>query len=227
MTRNGALVAAGYPSPGLDAIFGMGPVIAVVTLSDIRAAVPLAKALCAGGVRVIEMTLRTPDALDAIARIAAEVPEVVIGAGSIRSVIQIERAIAAGAVFLVSPGTSGHLLREAASCGIPFLPGVATASEALEAADAGFRHLKFFPAEAAGGVAVLDAWRGPLPELIFCPTGGIDLQSAPRYLSRSNVGCIGGSWLTPADAIENSRWADITHLARDTLATLEQRTMRR
>ena len=166
---------------------------------------------------MIEMTLRTPDALDAIRSIVEEVPEAIVGAGSIRNVRQMELAIKAGASFLVSPGASDDLLRSASRSAVQLLPGVATATEAMRAADEGYRRLKFFPAEAAGGVATLNAWRGPLHDLLFCPTGGISQRSAPSYLGCPNVICVGGSWLTPGDAVTGERWSEITSLARESL----------
>ncbi len=204
----------------LDAIMTAGPVIPVVTIAAAANAVPLARALVAGGIRVIEVTLRTPAGLDAIARIAAEVPEAIVGAGTVLSGAQAERSQKAGATFLVSPGLTPNLLAAVADLGIPLLPGIATPGEAMLALESGLSRLKFFPAEPAGGVPMLKALHGPLGELRFCPTGGIDLEAAPSYLACPNVVCVGGSWLTPAKAVAEGAWAVITDEARRSVAKL-------
>ncbi len=204
----------------LDRILGDGPVIPVVTIKDARTAVPLARALVAGGVRVIEVTLRTAAGLEAIARIAAEVPDAIVGAGTVLTGEQAEQSVAAGARFLVSPGLAPRLSSVVAGLPVPMLPGVATPSEAMAALEAGLTRLKFFPAEPAGGVPMLNALLGPLAELQFCPTGGIDLPSAPRYLACSNVRCIGGSWLTPAKALAEGAWDFVEAEARRAVALL-------
>lgn len=201
-----------------EELLDLAPVIPVVVLDDEDAAVPLARALVAGGLPAIEVTLRTPAALAAIARIAAEVPDAVIGAGTVVRPEDAERAAAAGARFLVSPGCTARLQAAMAATGLPFLPGVATASEALALLETGVTAMKFFPAEAAGGVAALKALGGPLPRVRFCPTGGIGPDTAPTYLALPNVGCVGGSWLTPADAIRSGDWARIRELASEAAA---------
>lgn len=199
------------PPPSL---LDVAPVVPVVVLNDLKAAVPLARAFVAGGLPVIEITLRTVTALSSIERIAAEVPEALIGAGTVVTTDQVKRAVTAGARFLVSPGCTDRLLDAMAASGLPYLPGVATISEMLSVLDHGSTEMKFFPAEAAGGVAYLTAAAGPLPQIRFCPTGGITAATAPRYLSLPNVGCVGGSWLTPPDAVAAGDWTRIERLAR-------------
>lgn len=201
-----------------DSLLSLVPVVPVVVLDDLAHAVPVARALVAGGLPVIELTLRTPVALDAIAAIAAEVPEILVGAGTITSPELVGRAVDAGAQFLVSPGTTPGLLRELADSGVPFLPGTATVSEAMAVLEAGFSEMKFFPAEASGGAAYLKSLASPLPAAGFCPTGGITATSAPAYLSLPNVGCVGGSWLTPADALAAGDWDRVATLAREAAA---------
>jgi 2-dehydro-3-deoxyphosphogluconate aldolase/(4S)-4-hydroxy-2-oxoglutarate aldolase len=199
-------------------VLSLAPVVPVVVLDDVAHAVPVAQALVAGGLPVIELTLRTPVALDAIAAIAAEVPEILVGAGTITSPELVSRAVKAGAQFLVSPGTTPGLLREMAWAGVPFLPGTATVSEAMAVLEAGYSEMKFFPAEASGGAAYLRSLASPLPAARFCPTGGITAASAPSYLSLPNVGCVGGSWLTPADALAAGDWDRVATLAREAAA---------
>jgi 2-dehydro-3-deoxyphosphogluconate aldolase / (4S)-4-hydroxy-2-oxoglutarate aldolase len=210
------------PAPDLlpdgGSLLSLVPVVPVVVLDDLDHAVPVARALVAGGLPVIELTLRTPVALDAIAAIAAEVPEILVGAGTITSPELVSRAVKAGAQFLVSPGTTPGLLREMAWAGVPFLPGTATVSEAMAVLEAGCSEMKFFPAEASGGAAYLKSLASPLPAARFCPTGGITAASAPSYLSLPNVGCVGGSWLTPADALAAGDWDRVAALAREAAA---------
>lgn len=198
-----------------ESLLSVVPVVPVVVIDDLAHAVPVARALAAGGLPVIELTLRTPVALEAIHAIATEVPEILVGAGTIVSPGQIKLAIDAGAQFLVSPGSTPDLLSAMAASGVPFLPGTATVSEALAVLEAGFTEMKFFPAEAAGGAAYLRSIAAPLPAARFCPTGGITAASAPSYLSLPNVGCVGGSWLTPADALANGDWHRISTLATE------------
>jgi 2-dehydro-3-deoxyphosphogluconate aldolase/(4S)-4-hydroxy-2-oxoglutarate aldolase len=174
----------------------LSPVMPVVVIDDADDAVPTARALLAGGIGVIELTLRTPAALSAIERVAAEVPDIVIGAGTVTSPDQAKQAADAGAKFLVTPGCTDAVVDACFETGLPFLPGASTVSEAMKLAERGLTALKFFPAEASGGVAYLKSIAGPLPGLKFCPTGGITVASAPSYLALPNVGCIGGSWLT-------------------------------
>ncbi|MDR7303122.1 bifunctional 4-hydroxy-2-oxoglutarate aldolase/2-dehydro-3-deoxy-phosphogluconate aldolase [Haloactinomyces albus] len=195
-------------------ILDLSPVIPVVVLDDAEHAVPTAQALLRGGLRTIEVTLRTPAALPAIERITAEVPDIVVGAGTITEPGQAEKAAKAGARYLVTPGCTERLLDEVDDTGLPGLPGISTVSEALRLAERGARALKFFPAEPSGGVPYLKALTGPLPDLRFCPTGGITPQNAPNYLTLPNVRCIGGSWLTPRDALTTGEWSRVEALAR-------------
>ncbi|MET8848736.1 bifunctional 4-hydroxy-2-oxoglutarate aldolase/2-dehydro-3-deoxy-phosphogluconate aldolase [Amycolatopsis sp. NPDC004625] len=174
----------------------LSPVMPVVVIDDADDAVPTARALLAGGIGVIELTLRTPAALSAIERVATEVPEIVIGAGTVTAADHAKQAADAGAKFLVTPGCTDSVVDACFETGLPFLPGASTVSEAMRLAERGLTALKFFPAEASGGVAYLKSIAGPLPSLRFCPTGGITVASAPSYLALPNVGCIGGSWLT-------------------------------
>ena len=190
------------------------PVIPVLTIERVADAVPLARALVAGGLPVIEMTLRTRAALDAVKAIAAEVPDCVVGVGTVTRAADIAAAIAAGAKYLVSPGTPADLAAALADAAIPVLPGCATVSEAMALGARGFKVLKFFPAEASGGMAWLKSVAAPLPELKFCPTGGIDQRNAAAYLACPNVLAVGGSWVAPKDALAAGDFARITELAR-------------
>ncbi|MBU3065731.1 bifunctional 4-hydroxy-2-oxoglutarate aldolase/2-dehydro-3-deoxy-phosphogluconate aldolase [Nocardia sp. NEAU-G5] len=192
----------------------IAPVIPVVVLDDPSTAVPLAEALLDGGIGIIEVTLRSDAALPAIEAIAAEVPEMLVGAGTLVTPVQIEAAVAAGARFLVSPGATPTLLDALADTGLPYLPGVATVSEILTVLERGVTEMKFFPAESSGGASALKAFGGPLPQVRFCPTGGITPATAPGYLALPNVGCVGGSWLTPAEAVRTGDWGRISDLAR-------------
>ena len=193
----------------------LSPVMPVVVLDDVEHAVPVAQALLRGGIRVIEVTLRTPAALASIERIAASVPDSVVGAGTVTAPGHAKQAADAGARFIVTPGATDGLLDAVAATGLPYLPGVSTVSEAMRAAERGCTVLKFFPAEAAGGTAYLKSIHGPLPGLRFCPTGGITVDSAPKYLALPNVGCVGGSWLTPADALAAGDWSRVETLAAE------------
>jgi 2-dehydro-3-deoxyphosphogluconate aldolase/(4S)-4-hydroxy-2-oxoglutarate aldolase len=188
-------------------------VIPVVNIEKPENAIPIAKALRAGGIRVIEITLRTQYGLDAISAITKAVPNVIVGAGSVTRAEQFQFVKDAGAMFAVSPGLTAPLINAAHHSGLPFLPGVMTPTEAMLAREAGFFALKLFPAVLAGGIAMLKALSGPLQDLVFCPTGGITHQTAAAFLECSNVSCIGGSWLTPADVIAQADWAGITALA--------------
>jgi 2-dehydro-3-deoxyphosphogluconate aldolase/(4S)-4-hydroxy-2-oxoglutarate aldolase len=198
----------------IAAILDAAPVIPVVTVNDARRAVPLALALARGGIRAIEMTLRTPAALDAIRAIASEAPETLLGAGTVLNGRDLDDAVRAGARFAISPGSTPALLAAAKGAPIPFLPGVATASEIMSAFESGFDHLKFFPANVLGGIEALKAFAGPFPKLRFCPTGGITAANAPDYLALANVACVGGSWLTPPTAIAAGDWDQIERLAK-------------
>jgi 2-dehydro-3-deoxyphosphogluconate aldolase/(4S)-4-hydroxy-2-oxoglutarate aldolase len=191
-----------------------GPVIPVIVLDRVADAVPLARALVAGGVRVLEVTLRTPAALACIEAIARAVPEAVVGAGTIRSAADARAAKAAGSVFGVSPGYTAEVGAACRDAYLPLLPGVATASEVMAAQADGLQFLKFFPATAAGGIPMLKALGGPFPDVVFCPTGGITPETAPQFLALPNVKVCGGSWLTPADAVAAGDWDRITQLAR-------------
>ncbi|MEU6947549.1 bifunctional 4-hydroxy-2-oxoglutarate aldolase/2-dehydro-3-deoxy-phosphogluconate aldolase [Streptomyces sp. NPDC046316] len=199
----------------LPSVLDLAPVVPVVVIEDAADAVPLTRALVAGGLPAIEVTLRTPAALDAIRAIAAEVPDAVVGAGTVISAAAVADVVGAGARFLVSPGWTESLLDAMRSAGVPFLPGVSTTSEVVSLLERGVREMKFFPAEAAGGVPYLKSLSGPLPQARFCPTGGISLGSAPSYLSLPNVGCVGGTWMLPADALAARDWARVESLARE------------
>jgi len=199
-----------------------GPVMPVIVLSDPGLAPELGRALVAGGIRVLEVTLRTKGALAAIARLREEVPDAIVGAGTVRTRAQWEAALEAGAQFGVSPGLTGELAAAARVSNVPFIPGVATPSEAMRAADEGFLIQKLFPAEAVGGVKLLKSLAGPLSELRYCPTGGISEKNAGDYLALPNVLAVGGSWLTPDDAIAARDWARITELARGARALRER-----
>lgn len=201
-------------TPSETSLLSRVPVVPVVVVDDPAHAVPVARALVAGGLPVIELTLRTPVALDAIRAIASEVPEILVGAGTIVTPGQAKEALDAGAQFLVSPGSTPSLLGAMADTGLPFLPGTATVSEVLAVLEAGYTELKFFPAEASGGAAFLKSIASPVPAARFCPTGGITAATAPSYLALPNVGCVGGSWLTPADALASGDWGRVTELAR-------------
>jgi 2-dehydro-3-deoxyphosphogluconate aldolase/(4S)-4-hydroxy-2-oxoglutarate aldolase len=195
-------------------LLDLAPVIPVVVVEDLTDAVPLARALVAGGLPAIEVTLRTPVAVDAIRAIAAEVPEAVVGAGTVVTPAQVSEVVAAGARFVVSPGWTDVLLEAMRAPGVPFLPGVSTTSEVVALLERGVREMKFFPAEAAGGTAYLKSLAGPLPQARFCPTGGIGPDSAPEYLALPNVGCVGGSWMLPKDAVAGLDWGRVEALAR-------------
>ena len=190
-------------------------VIPVIVLTDPAHAVPLARALVAGGIRMLEITLRTPAALACIEAIAKEVPDAVAGAGTVRSAADAQAAAKAGARFIVSPGYTQAVGCACRDLGLPLLPGVATGSEIMAAQDDGYNALKFFPAVPAGGAAMLKAWHGPFPEVKFCPTGGVSAANSVDFLSLPNVACVGGSWLTPADVIAKGDWAHITQLAHE------------
>lgn len=209
MTLSGTSVRSGR------SVVDLAPVVPVVVIDDPGIAVPVARALVAGGLPAIEVTLRTPTALTSIERIAAEVPGAVVGAGTVLSPEQAQAAVRAGAAFLVSPGATPRLLDAMADCGVPYLPGAVTASEVMALAERGISEVKFFPAQAAGGVPYLKSLAGPLPGVRFCPTGGIDAAAAASYLALPNVACVGGSWLTPSAALSAQAWDRIEQLARD------------
>jgi 2-dehydro-3-deoxyphosphogluconate aldolase/(4S)-4-hydroxy-2-oxoglutarate aldolase len=196
-------------------VLHVSPVIPVVTIDDPQHAVPVARALADGGVPIIELTLRTDSALESLKRIATEVPDILVGAGTILTPAQADAAVGAGAQFLVSPGVTPALLDHMLTLGVPILPGVATVGEVMALLERGITAMKFFPAGPAGGPDYLAAIGAPIPQVQFCPTGGVSLDSAPGYLKLANVSCVGGSWLTPKAAVENNDWEQITRLARE------------
>lgn len=208
--------------PRFSPLLGAARVIPVLTIDDIAQAVPLARALAEGGITVIEVTLRTDAALKACEAITHHCPDVVLGVGTILTPSQVNEARDAGAKFLVTPGTTEKLARAVAESGIAALPGAGTISEMVALLEMGFHEMKFFPAEAAGGINYLKSVAGPLADLRFCPTGGISPANAESYLSLSNVLCVGGSWLTPKAAMASSDWAEITRISREA-AKLGQR----
>lgn len=195
-------------------IFAQGPVVPVIVLNNIEHAVPMARALIAGGIRVLEVTLRTSIALEAIAKIAAEVPEALVGAGTVINANQLQQVAQAGGQFALSPGMTPELLRAGAQSDIALIPGIATTSELMQGIDLGYSHFKFFPAEAAGGVKAIKSISGPIPDVVFCPTGGISPANYLDYLALKNVACVGGSWLTPPELMDKGAWSEITHLAQ-------------
>ena len=201
-----------------EEIFAAGPVVPVLVINDVEKAVPLAKALMEGGIKVLEVTLRTPAAIDVIKRIAQEVPDSLIGAGTVTNAQQLKAVTEAGANFAISPGMTADLLKAGMEAEIPLIPGISSTSDLMKGKDAGYTHLKFFPAEASGGVKAIKAISGPFPDFTFCPTGGIGPGNYNDYLALKNVKCVGGSWLAPDDAIESGDWARITQLAKEAVA---------
>jgi 2-dehydro-3-deoxyphosphogluconate aldolase/(4S)-4-hydroxy-2-oxoglutarate aldolase len=201
-----------------EEIFSQGPVVPVLVIKNVEHAVPLAKALIAGGIRVLEVTLRTDAALEVIAKIAKEVPEAIIGAGTVTNRAQLQQVIDAGAKFAISPGLTSDLLKAGIEGNIALIPGISSISELMTAVDHGYTHLKFFPAEASGGVKALKAIGGPFPDIKFCPTGGISPSNYNDYLALPNVCCAGGSWLAPEDVMLNGDWDKITALAKQAVA---------
>lgn len=197
---------------------GHGPVIPVIVINQLEDAVPMARALVEGGVKVLEVTLRTPVALQCMEAIAREVPEAILGAGTVRSVADAKAALDAGCKFAVSPGYTNEIGRACREMGLPLLPGTATGSEVMQANADGYFFLKFFPAMQAGGIPMLKALAGPFTDVVFCPTGGITLETAPQFLALPNVKVCGGSWLTPADAVKAKDWGRITALAKEASA---------
>ncbi len=201
-----------------ETLFAQGPVVPVIVIKDLATAVPLAKALVAGGVRVLEVTLRTPVALEAIELMAKEVPDAIVGAGTVTTPEQLAKVTAAGAKFAISPGLTRELLAAGKAGDIPLIPGIASISELMEGTGVGYTHFKFFPAEAAGGVKTLKSIHGPFSDIRFCPTGGINEKNFQEYLALPNVACVGGSWIVPDDAIANGDWDRITQLCKDAVA---------
>ena len=208
-----------------EEVFAQGPVVPVLVIKDVAHAVPLAKALIAGGIRVLEVTLRTPAAIDAIRKIAQEVPDAFIGAGTVTNEQQLKQVEEAGALFAISPGMTSDLLRAGNEASIALIPGISSTSELMNGIDFGYTHFKFFPAEASGGIKALKSISGPFPQVTFCPTGGISPNNYLDYLALGNVRCAGGSWLAPDDAVESGDWERITELAKQAVqgaATLEK-----
>ena len=194
-------------------IMRTSPVIPVIAIDKLEYAVPLAKALVSGGIRVLEVTLRTEHGLPAIRAMVEQVPDAIVGVGTLTQPEEFAAARDAGAVFGVSPGLTPALIAAAKSSGLPLLPGVMTPSEVMVAREQGFKQLKLFPAVPAGGVGMLNALAGPLGDVTFCPTGGISIETAPQFLACKNVVCVGGSWLTPKEAMQLGNWQRITELA--------------
>jgi len=199
-------------------IFAMGPIVPVLVINKVEDALPIAEALLAANVKVLEVTLRTPVALDVISIIAKELPEAIIGSGTVTNRHQLQQSIDAGAKFAISPGLTKDLLQAGNEGNIALIPGISSISELMDGADFGYDHLKFFPAEASGGVNAIKSIGGPFPDIKFCPTGGINLKNVRDYLALSNVACCGGSWLVPNNVVENKDWSAITKLANEALA---------
>ena len=199
-------------------VFSQGPVVPVLVIDRVEDALPIAESLMAGGINVLEVTLRTDAAIDVIATIAKHLPEAYIGAGTVTNRDQLQAVTDAGAKFAISPGLTADLLAAGKQGSIPLIPGVSNISDLMKANDAGYDHLKFFPAEAAGGVKALKSIGGPFPNTVFCPTGGIGLNNYKEYLALPNVSCVGGSWLAPNDAIEAKQWHVLTELAKQAKA---------
>ena len=205
-------------SQQVDAVFALAPVVPVITIARLEDALPLARALADNGLPVLEVTLRTACALDAIALIARELPNACVGAGTVLNARDLDAVARAGARFAISPGATDALYRAAAECPIPLIPGIATASELMRGLEHGWQRFKFFPAESSGGIAALKGFGGPFAQVRFCPTGGIDAAKAPNYLALPNVACVGGSWMLPADALASGDWERIGGLAREAAA---------
>ena len=199
----------------VDAVFGLAPVIPVLAIDRIEDALPLCRALVDNGLPVLEITLRTACALDAIALVARELPHACVGAGTVLSATDLANVADAGARFAISPGATDALFDAAKASRTPLIPGIATASELMRGMEHGWRRFKFFPAESSGGIGALKGFDGPLPMARFCPTGGIDAAKAPAYLALPNVACVGGSWMVPADAVKAGDWARIGALASE------------
>ncbi|MDO6563322.1 bifunctional 4-hydroxy-2-oxoglutarate aldolase/2-dehydro-3-deoxy-phosphogluconate aldolase [Amphritea sp. 1_MG-2023] len=197
-----------------DQLCRLAPVIPVLTINQLKDAIPIAEALVAGGLPVLEVTLRTPHALDAIDAIARAVPDAHVGAGTIINPADFKRAVNSGSSFIVSPGITAELLDYGTTSDTPYLPGIQTVSELMTGIQWGYQRFKFFPAEIAGGSATLKAFAGPFGNIRFCPTGGIRAHSASEYLALANVMCVGGTWLTPADSVAKQDWQAITRLAQ-------------
>ena len=202
-------------------LFEQGPVVPVIVIKDLADAVPMAKALLAGGIKVLEVTLRTPVALEAIRLLAQEVPDAIVGAGTVTNAAQLQQVIEAGAKFAISPGLTRELLQAGKDSAIPLIPGIASISELMEGTGLGYTHFKFFPAEAAGGVKTLKSIHGPFADVRFCPTGGINPDNLQRYMALANVMCVGGTWMFDSEWVKNGDWARIQQCSSEALQLLE------
>ena len=203
-------------------LFAQGPVVPVIVIKDLADAVPMAEALLAGGIKVLEVTLRTPVALEAIRLLAQQVPDAIVGAGTVTTPAQLQQVIDAGAKFAISPGLTRELLQAGKEAVIPLIPGIASISELMEGTGLGYTHFKFFPAEAAGGVKTLKSIHGPFADIRFCPTGGINEHNFKDYLALPNVNCVGGSWIVPDDAVQSKDWPRITRLCQAAVQQAQQ-----
>jgi 2-dehydro-3-deoxyphosphogluconate aldolase / (4S)-4-hydroxy-2-oxoglutarate aldolase len=208
-------------SKTIKEIMNSSPIVPVMVINNVEHAVPLAKALVKGGITVLEITLRTEAALESITRIKAEVPDAIVGAGTIINIETLNKAIEAGAEFIVSPGTTDTMIDAALATGVPLLPGVANPSEAMRLLEKGITEMKFFPAEAAGGIPMLKSIGAPIPQITFCPTGGVSQKNVKDYYDLPNVACVGGSWMCAASLVDAENWDEITRLSAEaiTLAT--------
>ncbi len=204
-------------SKTIKEIMNSSPIVPVMVINDVEHAVPLAKALVKGGITVLEITLRTDAALESITRIKAEVPDAIVGAGTIINIDTLNKAIAAGAEFIVSPGTTDKMIDAALATGVPLLPGIANPSDAMRLLEKGITAMKFFPAEAAGGIPMLKSIGAPIPQITFCPTGGINQNNVKDYYSLANVACVGGSWMCAANLVDAENWDEITRLSAEAI----------
>tara|TARA_B100000795_G_scaffold87499_1_gene63684 strand:- start:464 stop:1096 length:633 start_codon:yes stop_codon:yes gene_type:complete len=199
-------------------IMAISPIVPVMVINNVEHAVPLAHALVKGGLKVLEITLRTPAALESIRRIKAEVPDAIVGAGTIINIETLNKAIDAGAEFIVSPGTTDNMIDAALATGVPLLPGIANPSQAMRLLEKGITEMKFFPAEAAGGIPMLKSIGAPIPQISFCPTGGVSQKNVKEYYNLSNVACVGGSWMCAASLVDSEDWGEITRLSIEAIA---------
>ncbi|MFW5426366.1 MAG: bifunctional 4-hydroxy-2-oxoglutarate aldolase/2-dehydro-3-deoxy-phosphogluconate aldolase [Methylophagaceae bacterium] len=204
-------------SKTIKEIMNSSPIVPVMVINNVEHAVPLAKALVKGGITVLEITLRTEAALESITRIKAEVPDAIVGAGTIINIETLNKAIAAGAEFIVSPGTTDTMIDAAIATGVPLLPGVANPSEAMRLLEKGITEMKFFPAEAAGGIPMLKSIGAPIPQITFCPTGGVNQKNVKDYYNLPNVACVGGSWMCAANLVDSKNWDEITRLSAEAI----------
>ena len=204
-------------SKTIKEIMNSSPIVPVMVINNVEHAVPLAKALVAGGITTLEITLRTEAALESITRIKAEVPEATVGAGTIINIETLNKAIAAGAEFIVSPGTTDAMIDAAIATGVPLLPGIANPSDAMRLLEKGITEMKFFPAEAAGGIPMLKSIGAPIPQITFCPTGGVNQKNVKDYYKLPNVACVGGSWMCAANLVDAENWDEITRLSAEAI----------